>query len=60
MTLYLLPIVDHIGDTAIEHGERGADLDPYHPEACLCGRYLDYLACPDPGIAQLTIYPAKR
>jgi hypothetical protein len=36
------PVVD-----LVEHGERGTDIDPAHPDACLCGRHADYLACPD-------------
>jgi hypothetical protein len=36
------PLVD-----LVEHGERGPDIDPDYPDACLCGRYADYLACPD-------------
>ena len=44
----LLPMVDDIGVTVVEHGERG-DLDPVHPEACLCGRYDYYLLCPQWG-----------
>jgi hypothetical protein len=38
------PIVD-----LVEHGERGYDIDPEHPEACLCGQFSDYMHCPDHG-----------
>jgi len=50
--LELPPIVD-----LVEHGERGRDIDPEHPEACLCGRYSLYYLCPGPGIESLVIYP---
>lgn len=51
----LEPIVDMIGGTAIEHGERG-DLDPANQYACLCGvRY--YMDCDGPGLETFTIHP---
>ena len=57
--LRLLPMVDDIGVAIIEHGERGRELDPVHPEACLCGRTLNYLLCDGPGVESLTIYAAS-
>ena len=38
------PIVEYIGGVAIRHGERGHELDPDNPEACLCG-HPDYWKC---------------
>jgi hypothetical protein len=50
----LPPIVDMIGTIAIEHGERGVELDAEHPGACLCG--IDpYWHCYGPGIEGLNI-----
>lgn len=49
------PIVDWIGNTPIEHGERGHELDAENPYACLCGEYDDYLMCPGEGIGTLTV-----
>ena len=49
----LKPMIDWIGSTPIHHGERG-DLDPRHPEACLCGNPF-YLECDGPGIESMTI-----
>lgn len=43
MTERLEPMVDMIGDFAVKHGERD-DLDPEHPDACLCG-VPHYLNC---------------
>jgi hypothetical protein len=40
----LPPIVD-----LVEHGERGIENDPEHPDACLCGQYANYMDCPDFG-----------
>lgn len=51
----LPPMVDDIGVAIIKHGERGHDLDPYRPEACLCGRWEPYLMCPGAGIEALTL-----
>ena len=52
----LTPIVEMIGDAALEHGERGVELDTEHPLACLCG-FADYTMCPhaDEGIHSWTI-----
>lgn len=50
-------MIDMIGSFPIFHGERG-DLDPVHPDACLCGAE-DYLGCPEwldgGGIGSMTI-----
>lgn len=51
----LPPMVDDIGVAVIEHGERGHDLDPEHPEACLCGKVEPYYFCDGPGVESLTL-----
>ena len=44
----LEPMVDWVGDFPVTHGERGHDLDPVNPMACLCGfNDPDYFYCPD-------------
>lgn len=53
----LPPMLDDIGVAVIRHGERGRGLDPINPDACLCGRYLDYMQCPEDDMAHLTLYP---
>jgi hypothetical protein len=57
----LRPIVYMIGSAALEHGERGTELDADHPNACLCG-FEDYMLCPrfDEGIGSWTIHPAAQ
>jgi hypothetical protein len=55
----LAPMVDDIGIAVIEHGERGTELDPEHPEACLCG-VENYVMCDEPGVESLMIYPAQQ
>lgn len=40
--------VDRTGDVEIHHGERGRDLDPVHPMACLGGEPFDFY-CPQSG-----------
>jgi hypothetical protein len=42
----IAPLIDLIGETPVFHGERGAELDPAHAEACLCGHDPYYL-CPE-------------
>lgn len=51
----LPPMVDDIGVAVIEHGERGRELDPEHPEACLCGKVEPYYFCDGPGLESLVI-----
>ena len=50
------PMLYWIGDAALEHGERGTEMDVENPEACLCG-HPNYLMCPnsDKGIQSWTI-----
>jgi hypothetical protein len=61
----LLPMTCEISPTwVLHHGERSTELDPVNPEACLCGRYDLYLACPDyladDGISGVTIYSTEE
>lgn len=58
MRRFLPPMVDDIGVAVIEHGERGSDLDPEHPEACLCGKVEPYYFCDGPGLESLTLRAA--
>lgn len=58
MAEYIPPLVDWIGPHAVEHGERGEDLDLIYPTACLCGE-PDYLMCPHPGI-ETWVFTAHR
>lgn len=60
----LAPIAVHLGAAVITHGERGHDLDPANPEACLCGE-PEYLSCPgwlfgDGTVGGLTLTPVVQ
>jgi hypothetical protein len=37
-------MTETIAGMVLRHGERGNELDPFHPEACLCGAPF-YLHC---------------
>lgn len=58
----LPPLTFEISPTwVLHHGERGTEMDADHPEACLCGRFAFYMACPeylaDDGISGVTLIP---
>ncbi len=44
MSTSLEPVVFMLCGRPLYHGERGEDVDPAHPDACLCGEPF-YLAC---------------
>lgn len=53
----LPPLTFDMGVGVLHHGERD-DLDPEHPQACLCGRYLNYMECPDAfELGDMTVHP---
>ena len=56
----LLPMTYDMGFAVLEHGERGVELDPVHPDACLCGRESNYLLCDGPGLADMAIVAADN
>lgn len=59
--LALEPVIYMLMGRQLLHGERGQEVDPINPFACLCG-YPDYLQCPhaDEGISSWIISPAEN
>lgn len=51
----LFPITDTLCGWPLHHGERGRELDPEHPDACLCG-HPDYLLCDGDGFEAWTLW----